>query len=404
MKKNLLVLLTTILSIHCYSQVTFENGYYLTDNGQRIEGQIKNMDWKNNPSEFVFRQSEMDEPEIKKLETIKEFGISNHLKFVKRNVDIDRSNESINKLGYDRAPQFQKEQLFLRVLIEGQKSLYSYEDGKLIRYFYSESDSLPRQLIHKAYKISAGKVGWNNRYKQQLLNNFICPDITLEKIEKVDYKKNDLVNFFIKYNECINSDYERFEENKKRDLINLTITPRYNNSSLRLLNSSINPLDVVLNNSNLTAGIEAEFIIPVNNNKWSFTVGPSYQYFQSAEETEVRNAYRNTYIVEVDYKSVEIPIGPRYYFFINEKSRLFIDASYVLDFALDSQVSVKKSNGLIETVEIGTGHNLAFGVGFKFLNYSLKYQYQTKRDILIEAAFWTSEYRTHSLVLGYSLF
>ena len=58
MKKKLFFLLTIILSLNSYSQVSFEKGYHIDNNDQKISCLIKNLDWKNNPTKFEFKLSE----------------------------------------------------------------------------------------------------------------------------------------------------------------------------------------------------------------------------------------------------------------------------------------------------------------------------------------------------------
>ena len=50
MKKNLLLLLVSILTVNVYSQISLEEGYYIDNSNQKINCLIKNLDWKNNPT------------------------------------------------------------------------------------------------------------------------------------------------------------------------------------------------------------------------------------------------------------------------------------------------------------------------------------------------------------------
>ena len=116
MKNQLLGILITILSMQCYAQVLFETGYYINNNGQKIECEIKNIDWKNNPTEFDFRLSENTEQKKATTETVKEFGIYNYSKYVRSVVNIDRSSKYLSEISTDKNPIFAEEQLFLKVL------------------------------------------------------------------------------------------------------------------------------------------------------------------------------------------------------------------------------------------------------------------------------------------------
>ena len=61
MKIKLLFLFTTIFTFNCYSQISFENGYFIDNNNQKINCLIKNLDWEKNPTEFKYKLSESSE-------------------------------------------------------------------------------------------------------------------------------------------------------------------------------------------------------------------------------------------------------------------------------------------------------------------------------------------------------
>ena len=65
------------------AQVNFEQGYYLTNNGVKTQGFIKNLGWKNNPESFTFKQNENSDEMIVQMEKIIEFGIKDAVKYVK---------------------------------------------------------------------------------------------------------------------------------------------------------------------------------------------------------------------------------------------------------------------------------------------------------------------------------
>src|SRR5690606_18528142 len=100
---------------------------------------------------------------------------------------------------------------------------------------YSNENSLIEQLIYKSYITSGDKIGRNNQFRQQLLNELQCTSITMDKIERLEYKRNSLLTFFRAYNQCSQADYLDFGDNQQVGL-NLTIRPRINSSSLTIQN------------------------------------------------------------------------------------------------------------------------------------------------------------------------
>jgi len=409
MKNQLLFLIAAILSLNGYSQISFENGYYIDNNNQKIDCLIKNMDWLNNPTEFEYKLSENSEPQIATAASVKEFGVNNLSKYINRTVNIDRTGGVLNNLGYEKNPVFNKETLFLKVLVESKSNLYEYIDGNLRIYFYTKEDSNIEQLISKNYKISDGKIGKNNSFRQQLWNDLKCPNFKLSKIERINYNKNELVKFFTEYSQCHNDELIDFEPKQKRDAFNLTIRPRLNNSS-----SAVTSAVSYSRNTNLGskmgfgAGLEAEIILPFNKNKWAIALEPTYQSFKSEKTiNNVSNVSGGILITSIDYSSIEVPLSLRHYLFLNKDSKLFINASYVFDFnSKSSYVELRRAdNSILNTLEVKTSYNLAFGIGYKLYDtYSVEMRYLTSRELLGGYNSWSADYKTLSIILGYSLF
>src|SRR5690606_31090943 len=152
MKSLLVFFITTILYFQCHSQISFEKGYYIDNTNTRVDCLIKNADWKHNPTEFEYKLQANGHPQIAIIKSAKEVGIGNIMKYVRSTVNIDRSNESIMNLSRDKDPEFQEEELFLKVLVDSKATLYQYVQGALQRYFFNRENSNIEQLIFKKYK------------------------------------------------------------------------------------------------------------------------------------------------------------------------------------------------------------------------------------------------------------
>ncbi len=387
MKIKLIFLLASILSFSCYAQISFQNGYYIDNNNQKINCLIKNLDWESNPTEFKYKLTENSELNEKTIKSVKEFGIQNTSKYVRSSVKIDRSSNKAEELNNERGPTFQEEELFLKVLVEGKSTLYSYVDGSLTRYFYSIGESNIEQLVFKNYTTPEYKIRTNNRFRNQIWNNLKCSDIKKKKVENLKYRKSDLINFFVAYNSCNNAEYINFEEKQKKDLFNLTIRPRLNSASLVSNYRNLN----IKNELGFGFGIEAEFILPFNKNKWSLIVEPTYRSF-IVEESD-----GNFGDVVIDYSSIEFHAGARHYIFLNDNSKIFINGSLIYDLTLNDP--------RIDSLEITTSSNFAFGLGYKYNDkYSIELRLQTPRELLGFYAFRGADYKTLSIIFGYSLF
>ncbi len=379
-------------SMKCNSQISYVEGYYINNSNQKIDCLIRNVDWKNNPLEFEYKTREQAEKETLTIESVKEFGIDNVSKYIRADVNIDRSSNNLDLLSSNKNPIFKQEQLFLKVLIEGNASLFLYKDNSLSRYFYRTTNNEIDQLIFKEYKTPENKIGTNNKFRRQLYNNLKCSAITMDDVEDVDYEKKELLNFFTKYNSCNNSEFVNFEEKVKSDLFNLNIRPGLNSSSLSISNDVTSSRNTDYDNElTFRIGLELEFIMGFNKNKWAIIIEPTYQYFK-AEDKAVTNL-SNT---NVDYQSIELPVGVRHYLFLNNTSKIFINGSFIYDFVLNSKV---------RNLDAGSGVNLALGIGYNYNNtYSVEFRYHTSRDILTDYPAWTSDYKTISVIFGYSVF
>jgi hypothetical protein len=148
-------------------------------------------------------------------------------------------------------------------------------------------------------------------------------------------------------------------------------------------------------------GVEAEIILPFNNNKWSIIFEPTYRSYQ-AEKNYDSPFTTSKDRIEVDYTSIELPLGLRHYFYIDKNTRIFLNAAAFFEKTLDSKISYISSNGT--EIDISTGLNFVFGGGVKYKNYSLEFRYETRRNILGGYEYYNAKYSNISLIFGYTLF
>jgi len=407
MKKQLLLLLTVCLNLACYSQITYEKGYYIDNANRKIDCLIKNIDWKDNPTKFNYKLSEDTEPETQNTESVKEFGIYTKSKHISYTGNIDKSSDNLDKLSETKNPLLELESVFVKVLLEGKANLYLYENEGITRFLYSVDNSEVKPLIFKLYKDNDYAVRKNEEFKKQLWNDLKCIDTPVEDFENLKYEKRDLTTFFEKYNKCHNAEVIDFDKKAKRDAFNLTLRPGLNSSALTYKQTSLSskPIDFD-NEQGFRFGIEAEFILPFNKNKWTIMIEPTYQYYKS--ETVV--IFRQGTIAEsketytVDYKSIELPIGARYHVFLNNNSKLFVNCSIVLDFLVGKPNTIEAESVYGSDLNIKPAPNLAFGIGYKYQNkYALEIRYQN-RNLLSDYSSWESEYKSLSVIFGYTIF
>lgn len=406
MKKQLL-LIVTVLAMNCYAQITFEKGYFIKNSDERVECFIKNIDWKDNPTSFEYKLTEVSEPKSNSLIFVKEFSIYNNSKYIKKTVKIDRSTSNINKLNYDKDPIFREEKVFLKTILEGKANLYSYEDNNIKRFFFNVDDSDVNQLVYKEYKKNNYKIAKNEEFKRQLWREVRCKETKIREVNYVRYQRKSLLDYFKKYNTCNNTKSITYGETIRKGKLSISMRPRLNFSSLTTGNSDVFSSSTLVDNdfgskTGIGFGLELEYILPFNKNKWSVSLEPTFQAFKT-KFTEDTRIY-GTVTKEINYKSIEFPITLRHYFFLNDYSKIFANISYIIDVSFGSSLNIS-SNSFNRILDINSDNSIAMGIGYKFKNrYSIEGRLQTSRDILSDYQSWNSNYKTLSIILGYTLF
>ncbi|WP_282124072.1 tRNA modification GTPase [Algibacter mikhailovii] len=396
-----------ILGLNGFAQISFVEGYYINNFDVRTDCLIKNVDWLNNPTEFQYKVSENSDEKTLTINSVKEFGIFNISKYVRHKVDIDRSSAVVNEIDHNKKPVFNKEQLFLKLLIEGKANLYLYENRGLRRYFFSQDLMEVKQLIFKNYLLDNGQIAQNNEFRRQLWNTLKCESISMNQLGKLNYKQSDLTKFFISYHECSNSEFTNYQKKQKKDLFNLTLRPGIRSSSLELDGPIREPFDFDEGLTSFRFGLEAEFILGFNNNKWAILLEPTYQHFESEATTIANRTTGEESIANVNHESIQVNSGLRYYIFLNKDLKLFANVLGVIDINLDSSIEVtrKRDGDNTFTSEIQNGVGAALGIGCKYKEkYNLELRHVANRNLLNTEGSWGTKFSSIALILGYSLF
>jgi hypothetical protein len=136
MKKHLSLALLFCSLTTLIAQTSFEKGSYIDNAGNRSEGFIKNLDWKDNPTSFEFSKTADGENSVSKtIQQVKSFEVTSVSLYERHRVNIDRASQVINDLGYNRNPEMKEETLFLKVMLDGKNKLYRYRDNKTLKLY-----------------------------------------------------------------------------------------------------------------------------------------------------------------------------------------------------------------------------------------------------------------------------
>ena len=389
MKLRITLTILLFISLNAIAQIKFENGYIINNNDEKIDCLIKNEDWLHNPTSFLYKINKNAKEITGTLSSIKEFGVNGLSKYKKFKVNVDKSGTNVNQLSNKRTYDFVVETLFLKALVAGSANLYVYDEGSFVKYFYAKKNTPIKQLEYKEYLNSTGLLVKNKNYLTQLRLDVSCNNLDYKNIK---YKKNSLVDYFLAYNNCNGNSniVEDFTASNKKDDFNLIAKFGIGNATITPSNNTFGYGNIESNGINLRMGIEAEYILPFNKNKWSIFIEPTYQTYKGDIE--------GTQSGEITYNSIEVPLGVKHYMFLNNKAKLFLSAAYVLDFTMNSKIDFKNLGDLEVTSSSGT----QIGLGYNYNNkYTLEARYNMGRDLTQNYSYWKTNYSAFSIILGY---
>jgi len=220
-------------------------------------------------------------------------------------------------------------------------------------------------------------------------------------MQYVDYNYKDLSRVFRQYNECKGVVTYVKEKRATKSIFNLNLRPGINFSSLSITENVVNFENAEFDRKpGFRIGIEAELILPYNQNKWSIFIEPTYQSYQN--ESFVGNvlfpSLSNT--ASISYKSIVLPVGLRYYLFLTKSTQIFLNACIVSDIIIERELDY----GVYTAPELNSRLNagIGFGVRLKQRVFS-EFRYQTKRDLMANATNWKAKYSTFSIIVGITI-
>ncbi|WP_179005313.1 outer membrane beta-barrel protein [Winogradskyella forsetii] len=405
--KYLLSLLFVPFLLLSHAQVNFQKGYLIDNSNNKIECFIKNLDWKKNPEFITYRLTDDSSEETLTSSQLKEFRIYDTDNFYRRHTV---NKKLIGPLYEDL--QLRTNIFLLKVLVDSQSDLYElYTNGKYY-FFYEKSND----LVFLDYKKTVDEnniIKENAKFKKQLYDNFKCDDFSLDDYSNLRYNSTNLSEFFSEVNQCYGIEYLNFHIQRTRPKISFRLSGGLNlNSSLNnenassyVLSYSIPPFsgnpqgeDVVRNyegidnyktNNNFSLGVEAEVRLPFDQNNWSGFIALNYQNVSQIEgdknfsEPSVANFDVSSYIL---YSFIQIPLGVRRYFDINDKIEIYAHLAYTQNVILSTDYSTQvsevptssrdydfRSRANREKTSNSGGY---FGIGLNFLGrYALDINY-----------------------------
>lgn len=330
LKSLILSFVSLIFSVTSYSQIRFESGYFIDNSGARINCLILNRDWIYNPNFFEYKLS-TNAPRLQKgADEVQEFGIDQEVKYISARVKIDRSTDNLddNEISRSFEPEWKEEQLFLKVIVEGEATLYSYQEAGFSRFFFRKAASPIEQLIYKRYKKPEEvNFKYNQGYLNQLFVSVNCMHLPISSFNDILYNSKDLSNWFRRHNQCMDPNATQTTGPRKRKWFSPKILGGIDYVSYKSGQSLIASESAIDYGQKigLTYGVELECILPFNKNKWSVFLESSTLAYKASG---INNSGND---VSIEYYTINLTTGLRYYAFLKNNLKFLLDAGFVKD-------------------------------------------------------------------------
>jgi len=389
MKYTVLLLLFFCFIKISSAQIAYEPGYFIDNQGEKTTCLIRDRGWKNNPSSITYRLSG-DAPEITlESQDIKEFGIGERLRYSKQRVAIETSSDKIVNLSSSPELNLLDTVVLLKHEVDGQASLFSFSSKYLPnRYFYQIDGDSIKPLIYRLHTPDGVKIIKNAMYKEQL-SQVMHWEGNEKDIRRLSYNLRVLRNFFIRYNQYQENNYSIF--NKDQQQARFTVMPNVGMeyAAIDVSNRTAGMRGAFPGKVLPRVGLELEYIIPYFKNQWSLFTNPSFVSYRGSINTFPA--------MEIQYNSIDIPVGLRKYFFMRNHSAVHINVFTAFNFDIDSHL--KTINTSIET---GSSMNFGGAVGYTWKGrYVAEFKYNLPKNITTDYLFWNTQYQSTSLTFGY---
>ena len=399
-----LIIFFFIITASGHAQFNFERGYVVMEGSlERQEGYIKkNGSWLNNPDFIVFKTSEDANRSTFGIRDIKEFGVDGKVKFIKATVMIDKSSLNTEKLSTKRELNYVEETLCLKVLVEGEKSLYKYKNNNIVKYFYQAGEDSIQQLAYKKYRQEKEEVGQDKEYTYEnksyirQLKTYVACSLNSD-IKIPDYKEKDLVEFFKANNNCDQEDTELVKSYDKKEVPNRFDLGLVGGVSLVEMQARIAGEGDARNE--LFYEESTQFIIGAIAELYSANGRLSYSFeltYNSKYESEnIGNGPENT----LKYAYLRPIVALQYHVLLGDKSSIFLSGGAYFDVNLDGNILPPPLNSF-ESLNTTTAGGI-IGLGAKINKLGIMVRYTSNKPF--RQIYTDDKFTTLSFVLSYAI-
>jgi hypothetical protein len=371
-----------------FGQNDYRKGYYIDNENKKFEIFLQYRDYskmnfsENDSQNIKFKSAENGAVEKIAQSNVNEISIPGDFKFQRFVIPLLKSysNEPIREL--------RNKSLFLKVLSEGEASLYSYLSKKKTIYFYKINNQvIPIELSYVDAPLdqSAKDKRASDGYKKELYEALKNETLKPSDFSTIGYNAKDLIAVFDRYNKLQGKENVILSNTISKSKLVFTGLVNLNNTSVVVANEYSS--SDAENLFSVGIGAEAELRF---NPKWGLFLKASVyglDYSISTKESE-SNSVKRTSRIEVDMTCFDIIVSPRYHKVFNAKSELFFSLGLGVIISNGNAQEIKTTRfSIIEIVRdplklgLKTTLTVVPAVGYSFAkNYSVELQYYLNSD------------------------
>ncbi len=403
MKLVLVFFFCFLMTPFLMAQVKFEEGYLVDLDGDTLRVFVEVQSWTKNPDEVIYRQNAEATTERAGPATVQAFCVEG-LKFASKVIEVDITPEDVREVGNSLDAKIVRRNVFLKVLVEGEATLYLYDDNRRRKFYYSVGEGEVTPLVYRRLAYSGETVRENNSYQTQL-NHVVNCNKTQKEVENVDYNLNSLVRYFQEYNECKGTAQMSYLRNNRFKQFHVYLKGAVGmmSADLLILSRRSNSFETEISGEPLYSfGLESEYSWSSKKKRFSVILSAGYQQFTFED-------LRATDSLSMEGKFIQIGVGTRYSIHFNESARWFASAGYAHYLSAGAGYTYRDDEFLRNPSDVefdlNSGPGYFLGTGVELRNrFLVQVRYDARIEKENDYVLRNPTFSTFSIDLGYRLF
>ncbi|MCR9101811.1 MAG: outer membrane beta-barrel protein [bacterium] len=357
------------------AQESFRPGQIETREGQVLKGLIAYGSASANPAKFQYKAAGDEPVQVFYPLDVRSVSVEGD-RFVGAVVDREMSSMDREEMSYSEEPDLKRDTVFLRVVYDGEKSLFQFlgEEGK--NQFYVQEGGEYQLLTYKKYlvRVSDGNsvVAEHKPYLEQLEAYLSeCPAI-IPGIPSMDYSMSSMKQLFDAYYQCVGQESSfratheeaKFEWSAKAGASYSLVSVSGGGDALNASLEGVSSVDMAF-------GVSMEIFFPWVNERISLANDLLYTQYRFQQTTVPESPILPTPTVDLGGSYLQLSSMVRYYYYFGNNWSAFAGAGLGLGYLLQEYNSltvegigyVREDPAIGETRKREFSGNLGIGIG-----------------------------------------